>query len=328
MPFRPESITYPSKWERHLKIHEHLGPQFHKLLAGFVSAVSPAITSDAICSGRCHLKAQSSNCSTAAFKDRNGEEGTVGLHTGFESSLASMHQQLLQLSKPQFQELSPLLQGIIRDHSDDQNTPRGREIFRHILFKLAFIKILVTFCMTLQVHADSYTEMLSLSCSSLSLRVPVMWIQSFSWTLKNRQLWNKNTSASSGWSDRNINYTWMHNNTIFRKWENHLGMKKMFFFFFFVILWNCSVWTQTTSQWWCWCKWTETMFTCSEAIVCIGVMGSWVCHRPQWEGDFDQLSNCLIQSNWTNCLSYLWNLNSGLEPNCGLILLPREAAPG
>lgn len=231
MPFRPESITYPSKWERHLKIHEHLGPQFHKLLAGFVSAVSPAITSDAICSGRCHLKAQSSNCSTAAFKDRNGEEGTVGLHTGFESSLASMHQQLLQLSKPQFQELSPLLQGIIRDHSDDQNTPRGREIFRHILFKLAFIKILVTFCMTLQVLADSYTEMLSLSCSSLSLRVPVMWIQSFSWTLKNRQLWNKNTSAGSGWSDRNINYTWMHNNTIFRKWENHLGMKKMLFFF-------------------------------------------------------------------------------------------------
>lgn len=172
---------------------------------------------------------------------------------------------------------------------------RKKDLQRHSFKTPAFIKIMVTLCMTLQVLADSYTGMLSLSCSALSLWVPVMWIQSFSWTLKNGQLWNKNTSASagSGWSDRNIHYAWMHYNTIFRKWENHLGMKKWDFFLLYDTVKLLWAWTKSTSQSWCWCKWTETMFTCSEALVCISVAGSWVCHWPQWDGDFDQLSNCM-----------------------------------
>lgn len=193
------------------------------------------------CAGRCCLKSQSSNPALLQLlKAEMGRQNCVVAQWiqklfGFHASAAVV---AVKATVPRA--ISTTVGDNWGSCSWSGYSKRKRDLQTQSFKTPAFVKILVTLYTTLQVLANSYTGTLSLSCSSVSLWVPVMWIQSFSWTLKNRQLWNKNTSASAGggWSDRNINYAWMHNKIIFRKWENHLGMKKMGFF---SSLWYCEI---------------------------------------------------------------------------------------
>lgn len=234
------------------------------------------------CAGRCYLKSQSSNPALLQLlKAEMGRQNCVVAQWiqklfGFHASAAVA---AVKATVPRA--ISTTVGDNWGSCSWSGYSKRKRDLQTQSFKTPAFVKILVTLYTTLQVLANSYTGTLSLSCSSVFLWVPVMWIQSFSWTLKNRQLWNKNTSASAGggWSDRNINYAWMHNKIIFRKWENHLGMKKMGLFLLYGTVKLLWTWTKCTSQW-CWCKWTETMFTCSEALVCISVKESGFATDP------------------------------------------------
>lgn len=128
--------------------------------------------------------------------------------------------------------------------------------------------------------------------------------QSFSWTLKNKQLWNKSpsVSAGSGWSDRNLNYAQIHGNIEFRKWENHQGLKNGLFYDIVKLFW---MWAKSTHQW-CWCKLIEAVFTYSETLTCMltrvtqSVTWSTVCTYPNGNVIF---TSCLIACKATKQLS-------------------------
>lgn len=154
--------------------------------------------------------------------------------------------------------------------------------FLKLLNSLRFWSQDIWHCRCLQIYTWIYICMKE-GCflfNAVSLQVLVMSIQSFSWTLENKQLWSKSPSAANGWSDRNLNYARIHSNKIFRKWENHQGMKKEAFFHLYYVVRLFWTWAKSTSQW-CWYKLTETTFTHSETLTCISVTESRAWHIPQ-----------------------------------------------